>query len=217
MSAWWNNTKDQRSWPIETACQGFRQGACAVAMRGIAKHARRCPKALAGCRSGRPCGPPGGVRSACRCPASPAHSFLPGGPHGQSLWAMISGPWYEWAVDGRGNALIEFAFVLPLWLLLSTGMLEVGRGFYQTAQLEKSVRAGALYLARHSFPLSTATLAAAENLVKTGHVDGGDYTVSGWAKTGADLQITSVSNRSPTRPGPLRRGCRPVIKNILRK
>ena len=106
---------------------------------------------------------------------------------------MISGPWYEWAVDGRGNALIEFAFVLPLWLLLSTGMLEVGRGFYQTAQLEKSVRAGALYLARHSFPLSTATLAAAENLVKTGHVDGGDYTVSGWAKTGADLQITSVN------------------------
>jgi len=101
--------------------------------------------------------------------------------------------WWNNAADARGNALIEFAFVLPLWLLLSTGMMEVGRGFYQTSALEKSVRAGALYLARHSFPLSTATLAAAENLVKTGSVDGGDYAVSGWQKTDADLQITSHS------------------------
>ena len=100
--------------------------------------------------------------------------------------------WNRWAGDARGNALIEFAFVLPLWLLVSTGMLEVGRGFYQTSALEKSVRAGALYLARHSFPLSTATLLAAENLVKTGSVDGGDFAVSGWAKTGSDLQITSA-------------------------
>lgn len=105
----------------------------------------------------------------------------------------MSAWWNKWGSDVRGNALIEFAFVLPLWLLLSTGMLEVGRGFYQTSALEKSVRAGALYLARHSFPLSTATLAAAENLVKTGHVDGGDYAVSGWQKMGADLQITSVN------------------------
>ncbi|MAF50344.1 MAG: TadE/TadG family type IV pilus assembly protein [Rhodospirillales bacterium] len=105
----------------------------------------------------------------------------------------MSGWWNSWARDERGNALVEFALVLPLWLLLSTGMLEVGRGFYQAGALEKSVRAGALYLARHSFPLTAATITEAENLVKTGSVDGGGFAVSGWGLAAADLQITTLS------------------------
>jgi len=39
----------------------FWQGACGVAMRGFTSRARRCPKALASRRSGRPYGPSEGV------------------------------------------------------------------------------------------------------------------------------------------------------------
>ncbi|NQV54793.1 MAG: pilus assembly protein [Rhodospirillales bacterium] len=98
----------------------------------------------------------------------------------------------SWQADERGNALIEFAFVIPLWLLLTTGMFEVGRAMYQTNALEKSVRAAALFAARHSFPLSAAVLTQTENLVKTGSVTGAsEVDVSGWAKASSNLQITT--------------------------
>ena len=94
--------------------------------------------------------------------------------------------------DQRGVAVVEFALVVPIWLLLFSGMLEIGRAYYQTDTLEKAVRAGALYAARHPLPLNATTLTEAENLVRTGTVDGsGNYLISGWSKAGNDLEITT--------------------------
>ena len=66
-----------------------------MAMRGIARRARRRPKALVSRRSGRLGGPSEGVGKPCRCAASPATSLLPDGPPRRSLWVIIIETWYE--------------------------------------------------------------------------------------------------------------------------
>lgn len=92
--------------------------------------------------------------------------------------------------DTRGNAVLEFAFVLPVLLLLFAGIVEVGRAYYQANAVEKGLRAGAFYAARHPVPLAPATRSAAENLVKTGTLDGtGAWLASGWSRAGANLTI----------------------------
>ncbi len=92
--------------------------------------------------------------------------------------------------DARGNAVVEFAFVLPLLLLLLAGMTEIGRAYYQANAVEKGLRAGALFAGRNSFPLTAQVRTTVANLVKTGTLDGsGAYLVSGWADVAAGLNI----------------------------
>ena len=92
--------------------------------------------------------------------------------------------------DGRGNAVVEFALVLPLLLLLFAGMTEIGRAYYQANAVEKGLRAGALFAGRNSFPLTGQVRTMVANLVKTGTLDGsGPYLVSGWADADANLNI----------------------------
>ena len=92
--------------------------------------------------------------------------------------------------DGRGNAVVEFALVLPLLLLLLTGITEIGRAYYQANAVEKGLRAGALFAGRNDFPLTAQVRTMVANLVKTGTLDGsGPYLVSGWADVNADLNI----------------------------
>ena len=92
--------------------------------------------------------------------------------------------------DGRGNAVVEFALVLPLLLLLFAGISEIGRAYYQANAVEKGLRAGALFAGRNSFPLTAQVRTMVANLVKTGTLDGsGPYLVSGWADVNADLNI----------------------------
>ena len=47
----------------------------------------------------------------------------------------------------RGLAIVEFAIVLPLLLLLSLATTELGRALYQQDTLNKAVRDGARHLA----------------------------------------------------------------------
>ena len=94
------------------------------------------------------------------------------------------------ARDGRGNAVVEFAIVLPVLLLLFAGMTEIGRAYYQANAVEKGLRAGALFAGRNGFPLTAQVRTMVTNLVKTGTLDGsGPYLVSGWADAAADLNI----------------------------
>ena len=94
------------------------------------------------------------------------------------------------ARDSRGNAVVEFALVLPLLLLLFAGISEIGRAYYQANAVEKGLRAGALFAGRNDFPLTAQVRTMVANLVKTGTLDGsGPYLVSGWADVNADLNI----------------------------
>ena len=94
-----------------------------MAMRGIAKRARRCPKASAGRRCGRPCA----SEALAAAPASPARSFLPGGPHGRSLWVMITDPWYyRWdAIAGASPATGEMGKKITMGVYLGNLVFKI--------------------------------------------------------------------------------------------
>lgn len=92
--------------------------------------------------------------------------------------------------DERGSVLIEMAFILPVLVLLFGGLVELGRAYYHANNVERGLRAGALYAARSPLPLSAADRSIAENLVRTGTMDGSAAPLaSGWAETGATLDI----------------------------
>lgn len=92
--------------------------------------------------------------------------------------------------DRVGSISIEFALSLPLLLLVMTGVLEVGRVFYQAHMVERGLRSAALYASRNEWPLKPAVQTTVANLAKTATADGsGGYVVSGWADGTADLDV----------------------------
>lgn len=77
----------------------------------------------------------------------------------------------------QGLAIVEFAIVLPLLLILLLATAEFGRALYQYNTLTKAVRDGARYLSEN-FYLGDSTIineprvTAAENLVRCGQTSG---------------------------------------------
>ena len=71
--------------------------------------------------------------------------------------------------DQRGVALIEFALVLPLLLVMTFVVTEFGRAIYQYNTLTKSVRDAARYL---SIQTPNTHLTEAANLVVYGNTAG---------------------------------------------
>jgi Flp pilus assembly protein TadG len=49
----------------------------------------------------------------------------------------------------RGQSLVELALVLPLLILLLTGMVDLGRAFYGFISITNGAREGARYAVRH--------------------------------------------------------------------
>ena len=102
----------------------------------------------------------------------------------------------------RGTAIIEFALSVPLLVLLSIMVVEMGRALYQYNALAKSVRDAARYL---SMQLPNTQVAQAKNLVVFGTPDGtGTPLVPGldiashvpdptWQTAGADPLINTVT------------------------
>jgi Flp pilus assembly pilin Flp len=92
-----------------------------------------------------------------------------------------------------GIAALEFAMVLPVLMLITVGMLDVGRAMYQAHALEKGIRAGAAYAAHKTFPLSATVLGEVENIVKTGApVSGGDFLTTAWLQPGGSVTIQTL-------------------------
>lgn len=107
--------------------------------------------------------------------------------------SRLSNKTRRFACDERGVVVVEFAIMLPVLMLLVSGMVEVGRAYWQAIAVQKGVRAGALFAARADTPLSALDKQRAENLVRTGSVDGtGDYLVSGFGKAGANIDIATT-------------------------
>ena len=94
--------------------------------------------------------------------------------------------------DRQGSSVIEFALVLPMMMLLFAGMTELGRAYFQANAVEKGVRAGAYFISRQPLPITAAARASAENLIRTGTLDGsGQPLVSGWGNGGSSVNITT--------------------------
>ena len=96
--------------------------------------------------------------------------------------------------DDRGSAVVEFALMTPFLLLLFGGLKEYGRAYFQANAVEKGLRAATLYAARVEMPLRASDITIAENILKTGSIDGsGAFLTSGWGKAGASYSITTSS------------------------
>jgi Flp pilus assembly protein TadG len=107
------------------------------------------------------------------------------------------GLWNRFCGDRRGVAAVEFALLLPMLLVLLVGIAEVGRYLGQAEAVEKGLRAGAMFAARQTLPLSTATKTTITNLVQRGTLDtGGGYLADGWGEFGAGLTITATTTAS---------------------
>jgi Flp pilus assembly protein TadG len=94
--------------------------------------------------------------------------------------------------DERGSIVVEFAFALPLLLLLLVGIVEIGRAYYQADAVEKGLRAAASYLARNDLPWTASDVMVARNIARTGTLDGsGPVLASGWSDAAASLTVSS--------------------------
>jgi Flp pilus assembly protein TadG len=69
----------------------------------------------------------------------------------------------------RGVAIVEFALVLPVLLVLTFTVIEFGRALYQYNTLTKAVRDGARYL---SMQMPNTNVAEAKNLMVFGNTAG---------------------------------------------
>ena len=99
----------------------------------------------------------------------------------------------------RGIAVIEFALVLPVLMLLLLATAEFGRAFYQYNTLTKSIRDGARYLSDNSLngagviELDGATSTAVKNLIVFGNSAGsGTALLDGFSTS--DITITTIDS-----------------------
>ena len=92
----------------------------------------------------------------------------------------------------RGVAAVEFALLFPITIIAGFGLLEIARMIIQTNTVTKGLRAGALYAAHASFPLSATTLQNVDNIARTGTLDGtGAFLVDTWSDASAALTVTT--------------------------
>jgi len=96
----------------------------------------------------------------------------------------------------QGTQMIEFAFLLPILVLLFAGTVEMGRMFYTYTTLQKSTEVGARYLSatlvQSDGTYPSANSATAKNLVVCGKVD-----CTGQAAIANNLTTTNVTITPP--------------------
>jgi Flp pilus assembly protein TadG len=83
-----------------------------------------------------------------------------------------------------GQALIEFAFVVPILLLLALGVIEIGRYAYISILIGNAARAGAAYGAQSN----------AQSVDTTGIANAADYDFAGATSGSTTTNGLTVSN-----------------------
>lgn len=68
----------------------------------------------------------------------------------------------------RGTSLVEFALILPLFLLLLLGMVDLGQGFNTYLALLNATREGAIWLAKNADDLTGMNTRIAGELQQVG-------------------------------------------------
>ena len=116
------------------------------------------------------------------------------------------------AKDRSGVALVEFAIMLPLLIILALGLSEIGRGVAHYHAIHKGVRDAARFLARvpatcpTGAPTGSITDAGdvtrARNLAMTGNAAGGAWVVDYWNDpTTVSVAVTCFDNSAGTYRG----------------
>lgn len=84
----------------------------------------------------------------------------------------------------RAAAAVEFALLVPVILLTTAVIVELGRGLAQAQAVEKGLRGGIMVAARSSSPITGAEEIIVKRMVMTGTVAaGGTPLVDGWTDT----------------------------------
>ncbi len=96
--------------------------------------------------------------------------------------------------DERGAALVEAAFMLPLFLALVGGVYEFGFFLYQQQMVSAGVRDAARYLALTANPDDIVTQGAARNLAVSGYVQGGPPRIAGWSTAEVSVSVVPVDS-----------------------
>ena len=115
---------------------------------------------------------------------------------------MLLGISRRFGRNGSGAAGVEFGLVLPLLVLLSFGVVEMGRMLWHHEIITKGVRNGVRYLTRvpvtctsagSGGTFSTADTDAAINLVKTGDTtSGGTPILEAYDSATFDIEVNCV-------------------------
>ena len=92
-----------------------------------------------------------------------------------------------------GAIAVHFAVAVPIFILLISGIVELGNALHQSQQLQRGMKAAGLFAARAEWPLSADDTATITSLVKTGKVVGGNYLLSGWTKGESVLTISDAT------------------------
>ena len=100
----------------------------------------------------------------------------------------------------QGIAVIEFALILPILMVLLLATAEIGRAFYQYNTLTKSIRDGARHLSDNSLngagviEFGGTTSTAVKNLIVFGNSAGsGDALLEGFSTS--DIMITTIDSK----------------------
>ena len=103
---------------------------------------------------------------------------------------------------GRGQALVEFALVIPIFLLLVFGLVDLGRAVFVNNSLGEAARDGARYGSVQARAYSVASRTAVEDWVEARLVGVPDPTVTvtcvtenpglGCAGNGSDTVIVTA-------------------------
>jgi Flp pilus assembly protein TadG len=67
----------------------------------------------------------------------------------------------------HGNVIVEFAIVLPIFLLIVWGVVDFARAFYTSNSLATAVREGARFAAVKDWPSGTTTAAVTTRRIST--------------------------------------------------
>ncbi len=96
----------------------------------------------------------------------------------------------------RGSYIVEFSLIVPVFVLLLTGMMDLGRGYFQTHVLLDAAQAGARV---GSLPSSTTTQVstAVHAVLDPAKITGAQITSSNIGGAGARGSTTSVVVTAP--------------------
>lgn len=107
--------------------------------------------------------------------------------------------------NAEGAALVEFALLAPLLVVLGLGAAELGRAVQDHHVLEKSARDAARYLSRVPAScaggIAAADIATAKNLAWTGYANGTAPLLSYWQDPASNSTVTVTVNCYPNNSG----------------
>ena len=112
------------------------------------------------------------------------------------------------SADRRGAAAVEMALVLPFFMALLFGSIELGNYFWNEHVLAKGMRNGAVFASRlpiDNFDCSTGTPTLAgtvadqiKQVVATGEVSGGSPRLPRWSEVTFAVNLACVTQVGPT-------------------